>query len=173
VDITVRLFDANGHPLTTSRGSIVLSTSLGTLADLTDHNDGTWSATLTSLAVGTAAVTGLLDGAPIADTATVTFVAGPASPLTSTITADPPRTRIGGKGTAIRVRLFDAQGNRLTGSGGTVTLATTLGMLGAVEDRGDGSYRATLQSGVVGRALVTGSVNGVPMTAAVEVRFVD
>jgi adhesin/invasin len=118
-------------------------------------------------------VSGLLNGVPLADTATVIFHPGEASPVTSTIRANPrqvPADPV--TGTLIRVRLFDAQGNRLTRSGGMVTLSTTLGTLGPVADHGDGTYSATLQSSVPGRAVVTGTLNGVPMRAMDDVRFV-
>jgi adhesin/invasin len=174
VTITVRLLDANGNPLTASGGTVVLGATLGSLSTVTDHDDGTYTATLTSSQAGTALLSGLLDGVPIADTATVAFLAGPASPVTSTIRADPRRVPADpAKGTVIWVRLFDAQGNRLTISGGTVTLATTLGTLGPVVDRGDGTYTATLQSSVPGRAVVSGTLNGVPMTASDDVWFVS
>jgi hypothetical protein len=170
--VIVRLFDGNGNPLGKSGGVVTLATTLGSLSGVEDQGNGTYTALLTSTVVGSAVVTGMLDGTPIPDSAVVTFGPGPASPLTSILRADPDRVKDLAKGTVIRVRLFDAQGNRLRSSGGTVTLATTLGTLGPVVDKGDGTYRATLQSSVRGMAVITGTLNGVPMTASDTVRFV-
>lgn len=72
--ITVQLKDANGNNLTTSGGTVVLSTDLGTLGSVTDNGDGTYTATLTSATtVGTATISGTLAGTAITDTATVTM----------------------------------------------------------------------------------------------------
>jgi adhesin/invasin len=173
VTITVRLFDGNGNPLTASGGTVVLGTTLGGLSPVTDHQNGSYSATLVSSQVGTALVSGLLNGIPLADTAAATFTAGPASPLTATLRANPRRVAVDPiKGTTITVRLFDSRGNPLGTSGGTVALFTTLGTLGPVVDHGDGTYTATLASSVAGTAFVTGTLNGVSIAARDDVHFV-
>src|SRR5207342_2609764 len=89
------------------------------------------------------------------------ITAGSASTLTSTIAAD------GGATSTITVRLKDAVGNDLTGSGGTVALARTgTGSLSAVTDNADGSYTATLTAPTaVGGAAVTGTLNGFALAA--------
>jgi len=48
--ITVRLKDAAGVNLTSSGGTVVISTSAGTIGSVTDNNDGTYTAILTSAA---------------------------------------------------------------------------------------------------------------------------
>ena len=70
--ITAQLKDANGNNLTTSGGTVVLATTLGTLSAVTDNGDGTYTATLTSATTaGTATISGTLAGAAITDTETV------------------------------------------------------------------------------------------------------
>ena len=72
--ITVQLKDADGNNLNTGGDAVALSTDLGTIGTIMDNGDGTYSATLTAgTTAGTAIVTGTLNGAPITDTATVTF----------------------------------------------------------------------------------------------------
>ncbi len=71
--ITVTVNDSNGNR--TSGGSTVaLSTTAGSLSAVTDNHDGTYSATLTSsTTVGTATISGTVDGAAIGSNATVDF----------------------------------------------------------------------------------------------------
>src|SRR5690606_39251606 len=87
--ITVQLKDAAGNNLTASGGTVVLTTTLGTLDDFQDNADGTYTATLSSTVPGTAIISGTLDGNNLADTAGVTITVGAASLTASTITADP------------------------------------------------------------------------------------
>ena len=87
---------------------------------------------------------------------------GPASPLTSLISAAPSSIAADGSSTAtITVQLKDANGFDLTSGGDTVTLATTLGSLGTVTDNSDGTYEATLTSEItLGTATLTGTQIG-------------
>lgn len=77
--ITVQLKDANGNDLTSSGGTVVLTTDFGTLGTVTDNADGTYTATLLSSIVGSATVTGTLNGTAFTDDAQVVF-----TPLDST-----------------------------------------------------------------------------------------
>jgi len=74
--ITVRLKDQYGNALSTSGGSVTLGVSGagGSLGSVTDHGDGTYTATYTSAATtGVATITGELDATPITDIATITL----------------------------------------------------------------------------------------------------
>jgi len=70
--ITVQLTDAYGNNLLSGGDNVSLSTTGGTLSTVTDHSDGTYTATLTS---GTskkdAKISGTLNGVAMADTITV------------------------------------------------------------------------------------------------------
>ncbi len=64
--ITVQLKDAGGSNLTTGGDLVTLSTTAGTLSSVTDNNNGTYTATLTSSAApGTATITGTVNGGSI------------------------------------------------------------------------------------------------------------
>lgn len=96
-----------------------------------------------------------------------------ASPSLSSVDADP--DSIVGDGVAtstVTVRLRDPRGEPLASGGDTVTLATTAGSLTAVNDKGDGTYSATLTAGAEpAEALVSGTVNGEAIADAARVVF--
>jgi hypothetical protein len=74
VDISVQAEDFAGNDLSTSGGLVTLSSSAGTLGQVTDNGDGTYSATLTApTSPGTATISGTIDGNPITSTSMVTF----------------------------------------------------------------------------------------------------
>jgi hypothetical protein len=76
--ITVQAKDAGGNNLTSSGGTVTLNTNLGALGSVTDNNNGTYTATLTSgQTAGTATITGTINAASITDTETVTFTTPP------------------------------------------------------------------------------------------------
>jgi hypothetical protein len=163
--ITVQLKDAGGNNLTTGGDSVVLSTTAGSLGSVTDNNNGTYTAILTSsTTIETATISGTLNGAgnTIADTASVSFTASAASAATSLITALPTSITADGTSTStITVQLKDAGGNNLSTGGDTVVLSTTAGTLGNVIDNNDGTYTAILtSSAVVSVATISGTLNG-------------
>ncbi|HEU5473721.1 MAG TPA: Ig-like domain-containing protein, partial [Actinophytocola sp.] len=174
--VTVQLRGPLGNNITTGGHNVGIGTSLGTVSGVTDNNDGTYTATLTSATTaGTATVTFTLEGTLGTDTATVEFAPGPAVAATSVITADPTATTANGIATStITVRLRDAQGNNLTTGGATVVIATTAGiLLDQVVDNGDGSYTESLTSTTtVGIAEVSFTVNGSPGGDTATVEFV-
>lgn len=76
--ITVQARDANGNRLTTGGDAVTPTTSAGTLPDVTDNTDGTYTTTLTSAtSTGSALVSGTLNRVALTDPATVTFTAAP------------------------------------------------------------------------------------------------
>jgi hypothetical protein len=168
--ITVQLRDASGNALTASGGVVVLNTSAGTLTAVTDHANGSYTATLTAPATpGTITVSGTLGGATLTATATITASVGSASLTQSTLVASPTAVTVGGTST-ITVQLRDASGNALTTSGGVVALNATAGSLSTVTDLGNGSYSATLTAPVTpGTLTVTGTLAGNALTATASI----
>ena len=76
--ITIQVKDLNGKNITTGGDTLTLSTDAGTLSSITDNNDGTYTATLTSSStVETATITGTLNGDNINDSASVDFISVP------------------------------------------------------------------------------------------------
>jgi adhesin/invasin len=120
--LTVRLIDANGNPLTSSGGTVVLITDTGSVSATTDQGDGTYTATLLApTTTGTATISFTVDGVPAEATATVALVAGAADPTLTTIEASPGQVVADGVSTSVvTVRLRDALGNPITSSRGTV-----------------------------------------------------
>lgn len=172
--ITVQLKDANDNLLSIGGSPVMLTTSLGTISSVTDNNNGTYTATLTSSSsAGTALITGTVGGVAITDSESVSFVAGTASVSNSTITvANNALTANGISNTEILVQLKDSNGNNLSSGGAVVTLATTLGTIGTITDNNNGTYTATLTSSTTsGAATITGKIGGFNMTDSETVQF--
>ena len=82
--ITVTIRDADGNIRTDGGNDVFIEASLGDLSAVTDQNNGTYSATLTSTDSGTATVTAYLGSSNNGDeigTTTVAFVAGEATQI--------------------------------------------------------------------------------------------
>jgi len=172
--ITVQGVDVNGNDLITGGSSVTLSTTQGTLGAVSDLGDGRYESVLTSsVATGTAVITGIFDGGNIIDDASVVFSAGTASAGTTTITASASSIEADGTSTAtITVQAIDGNGNLLTTGGDVVVLSSNLGTLSAVNDLGNGRYVANLTStAVAGIATVTGTLNGVSLIDTEVVTF--
>ena len=74
--ITVQTKDAGGNNLTTSQGPVTLATTAGSLGSVTNNNNGSYSATLTTpvgRGSGSAVVSGTLNGSALLSTATVSL----------------------------------------------------------------------------------------------------
>ncbi|MBV5348625.1 hypothetical protein JZU61_03055, partial [bacterium] len=165
--ITVQLKDQWGNNLTTSRGTVTLSTTLGALTGVTDNSNGTYTATLSgnNTGAGTATITGSLSGTvtgAFTDDASVTITEGLPVLSKILITANP--TSITADQTStITIQLKDQWENNLTTSRGTITLATApIGHLTSVTDNSNGSYTATfsLTAFGTGTATITGNFAG-------------
>src|SRR5690606_20856479 len=166
--ITVQLKDAHGNALVTGGDSVELETDLGTVTPVVDNDDGTYTATFSSTASGTATIAGKLNGQEIASFVEVEVLPGPADAeqsimetSASSITTDDSAT--------ITVRLKDAHGNFLTAGGDDVELFADYGSLSSVTDEGNGTYTATFIAETPGTATITGTVNGVAMTDTVVI----
>ena len=84
--ITVQLKDVANANLTTSGGTVVVTTTSGTLGTVTDNGNGTYTVTLTSAGTaGTATLGFSINGAVATATTTVTFTA--AAAITSSATS--------------------------------------------------------------------------------------
>lgn len=176
--ITVEARDSFGNPIGTGGDTVVLDATLGGLSEVTDLGDGRYTATLTAASmVGTNTITGTINGDPIGQSATVEFRDDlQADASQSMIEANPDTLPADGMATAIiTVTAHDADGNPLTVGGDSVAIETTLGTLGTtVTDNGDGTYSAVLTAPTEpGTAIVTGFINGVPISMTTEITFFD
>ncbi|AGW41233.1 hemagglutinin/hemolysin-like protein [Leifsonia xyli subsp. cynodontis DSM 46306] len=99
--IVVRLLDADGNPLQGNGGTVVIATDAGSIGATKARGDGTYTATLTGAAEGTATLSFTLDGRRAEATAQVVFsdatapiapVVDPSNGSTITGTAEPGST---------------------------------------------------------------------------------
>ena len=153
--VTVRLKDSLGNNLTSSGGTVGLSTTAGSLSLVTDNGDGTYTATLTSpTTAGNASITGTLNGIGLATSAAVSLVPGPATKveLTGSVV-----DLASGAARVFTGTVEDANGNTINSDNSTVvTIAQTAG-----PGTASGGGSATVSSGVSSRpltAVLTGSV---------------
>ncbi|MFL5962507.1 MAG: OmpL47-type beta-barrel domain-containing protein [Gaiellaceae bacterium] len=122
--ITVQLKNAAGTNLAPGAGTVSLAVGAGSLGSVTNHDDGTYTATLTSSTVAqSVTVSGQLDGSGLASSAPVSYVAGPAAKLTFGV--EPPASAIAGQtlSPSVTVRILDANDNLVTSSSAAVTVA--------------------------------------------------
>ncbi|MGS0561722.1 beta strand repeat-containing protein [Microbacterium aurugineum] len=170
--LTVTLRDAQGNPVGIGGDTVLITSDLGTPSSVTDNSDGTYSATISSTTVGSAAVGFTIDGVPGTATVMVEFVPGAADPDSSTIVAAPSLVLADGVTAAtVTVTLRDAQGNPVGTGGDTVLITSDLGTPSAVTDNSDGTYTATLTSTVAGTATVGFEIDGAPGAATTAVQF--
>jgi hypothetical protein len=169
--ITVTLRHQGGVPVGVSAGVVELTTTGGSLGPVTDHADGTYTATLTAgTAVGDVVVRGSVDGRPITDSAVIRHLPSHPDMSTTTISATPATIIANGTATSqISVQVRDADGNPFERSAGTLTLSATLGTLGAVVDHQDGRYSAVLTAATIaGESSISGKLpNGDLATMAI------
>ena len=134
--ITVSLKDETGASLGKSGGAVSISASRGTVGPVTDANNGTYTAALTSAtAAGPSVVTASISGTSLASSANVNFTAGPAATIAVANAASNAQTAVVG-GTVANppsVKIADANGNPVSGvsvlfavasGGGSVTGAS-------------------------------------------------
>ncbi len=172
--ITVQARDATGAAITSSRGTVTLSTTAGSLGSVTDNGNGTYTAILTSSTTAeTATITGTIAGGVIGNPGSVNFVAGPVNAANTSISPNPASIPANGTSTStITVQARDVYNNILTSSGGVVTLNTTAGSLGSVTDNGNGTYTAILTSPpMTGMANITGTIAGTTIGQPASVIF--
>ncbi|MGS0561723.1 Ig-like domain-containing protein [Microbacterium aurugineum] len=172
--VTVTVRDSNGNVVPDAGPVVMITTTLGSASATTDHGDGSYTATVSSVTAGAATVGFTLSGVAQAPTAAVTFAPGPADAGTSMITATPGAIPADGIGTAtVTVTLYDANGNRISVGGPVVAMGTTTGTLGTVTDNGDGSHTAVLTAPTAsGTATLSFAVDGTPGAATTTVDFV-
>jgi gliding motility-associated-like protein len=174
--ITIQLKDSSNANLTTSGGTVLVTTSLGTLGTVTNNNNGTYTVVLTSSATaGTATIGFSINGTTATNTTAVTFtaVAITADPTKSTITASPTSIVANGTSTStITIQLKDSSNANLTTSGGTVLVTTSSGTLGTVTNNNNGTYTVVLtSSATAGTATIGFSINGTIATNTTSVIF--
>ncbi|MFJ7647573.1 InlB B-repeat-containing protein [Lysinibacillus sp. NPDC097279] len=172
--VTVKLKNVQGNDVLTGGETVTISSTLGTVSAVTDNNDGTYSATLTtSTVIGTATISASIGGRAMAATTSVQFVSGPPSAQNSTIAVTNSSLLADGTSqTMVTVKLKDAQNHEIKAGGAALEMSSTLGTLSAVADHNNGMYTATLTAPTtVGTATIGASVDGQALTAKAIVQF--
>jgi len=175
VAITLRMKDAYGNEVDIAPEDVVFTASLGEVGSASRTDDGgtvAYTANLTSTSTGRAIIGVTVGGIPLDLSARVDFLAGAPDSSRFVLTASPPALPADGASAAtITLRMFDAQGNALTESGGAVRLLSDLGELGTVTESVYGVYQATLTSDRPGTATIGAELDGQLITQTAAVRW--
>ncbi len=175
VTLTLQAKDAAGNNLTAGGLTVVFSnsggTSTGTIGGTTDHGNGTYSASFTGVAAGSATTIGAtIDAAAVTSALpSVTVTPGTASTSTSTVNVSS-STVASGSAVTLTLQAKDAAGNNLTAGGLTVVFSnsggTSTGTIGGTTDHGDGTYTASFTGVAAGSATTIGAtINAVAVTS--------
>lgn len=157
--VRVQLKDALGNNLTSSAGTVTMATDLGSLGSVTNNNNGTYDAVLTTSTIGTATVTAKLGGSDLTNSATVTVTTGGASATTTTLSVNASSLQPSQTAT-ITVVVKDASGNVISGATpSSIVLATSIGTIGTVSCT-SGTCTATYTAGTIGTASITAKISG-------------
>ena len=176
--ITVVLRDAQGAPLSSGGHQVALSTTRGTLGSVTDQGDGTYTATFTApTGVGTALITGTVDGEAIGGSATIVLAPGSISTEASDVEASTASgvPADGEAAATVMVGLRDASGNPIGGvaSGDFAVDVSGSGSAGTVtETNTTGTYRFSVTNTVAETVTVTVSALGVTLADRPSITFV-
>ncbi|MCK6078034.1 S-layer homology domain-containing protein [Paenibacillus silvae] len=172
--IKVTLKDAQGNQLTSGGESVAIMSTMGTVSEVTDNQNGTYSAILTApTTTGKATVSATVGGNTLSPTSTVQFTAGAPSLANSELEASPTSlTADGTSQSSIKVTLKDAQGNQLTSGGESVAIMSTMGTVSTVTDNQNGTYSAILTAPTTtGAATVSATVGGNTLADTVTVEL--
>ncbi len=178
-DVILESRDKRGARVYAGGHTVVFATSgggsHGTLGAVTDHEDGTYTASFTGIDAGSATtITATLDGQPVTQPLpTITVVPGPFAIGSTTLAVIPTTILVGGQA---RLELItrDQAGNPL-GRGGsrvrfTVASGTSTGTMGPVTDHGDGRYTASFTASAIGTPLTFGAtVDRATVTGALPI----
>ncbi|MDR9372337.1 invasin domain 3-containing protein, partial [Conexibacter sp. JD483] len=135
---------------------------------VSDHADGTYTATVTASTGAGAFEIGAATGALDADPVTLRQVAGPATELALTLAQ--PELLVGTGTTTATATLADAFGNPVAGEDVSI-VSDGSQPIGAVTDAGDGSYTATIDATTrAGRSTLTATAGSLRASATLTQR---
>ncbi|PKB91571.1 hypothetical protein A8A01_00225 [Ewingella americana] len=171
--IKLTLKDMNNNPvngLTVTFNSSLPNSSVG---GVTDHNDGTYTASLTGTTAGDSSITANIGGTPFgvsAASVTLTADSGNLSTANSTLVAAPDSFVANGTDSStVTLSLKDVHNNPVKGLTVTFLSSLTNSAIGLVTDHGDGTYSASLTGTTSGSTTITTKVGGAAfdVTAAI------
>jgi large repetitive protein len=152
--VTVTLKDASGNSIGVGGDTVAISSSLGSVGSVTDNGDGTYTATLTSAAAGTANLSFTVNGTAASATDSVSFNTGAVSSANSTVAIDSATAvSVDGGSHTITVTLKDDNGNLVAGQASS--LSADGATVGSFTETSDGVYTAKVTSTTSGTKAVT------------------
>jgi hypothetical protein len=165
VTATLQAKDSGGVNITSGGETVVIGSggAAFTVGATTDNSDGTYTATVTGVAAGSCAVTATIGGVTVSTTIPApTIIAIP----TATATATGPGTNFyAGRTATVTLTTPNAIGGLtvvISGGAGTVSVGT-------VTDVGNGTYTATATAIAAGTCQLTGTMDGVAISAGMPV----
>jgi protocatechuate 3,4-dioxygenase beta subunit len=159
--ITVSLKDAQGASIGRSGGVVTISASRGSVGAVSDQNNGTYTATLTSsTTAGPSVVSAFVGGATLSNTATVNFIAGPAASITVANASSNGQTAAVGSTVPNppSVKVMDANANPVQGATVAFAVATGGGTITGATQTTDASGVATVGSWRLGNTAGTNTL---------------
>ncbi len=147
--ITVSLKDAQGASIGKSGGVVTITSTRGTVGAVSDQNNGTYAATLTSsTAAGASIVSAAVGGAALSNTAIVNFIAGPAASIAVANASSNGQSAVVGSTVANppSVKVTDANNNSVQGITVTFAVASGGGSITGATQTTDASGVATVGS---------------------------
>ena len=144
-------------------------TAGGTFSSVTDHKNGTYTATFTGTKAGSNTITATIGGHAVTSTPpTVTVIPGAFSLLKSTVTLSAAQVTSGNSAT-VTLLARDANGNQETGGGLMVAFGlgtgSASGTFSVIADNGNGTYTATITGTKAGSNTITATIGGQKVTS--------
>ncbi|MEE9326609.1 MAG: invasin domain 3-containing protein [Cocleimonas sp.] len=172
--LTITVKDDGNLPL--SGLSVIISQGAGSsnIGSVTDNNDGTYTASITSLVAETVTYSIKADNVLITQTANITFetIASLVDANTSTVTSAPTTVVADGSDTStITVTVNDASSNPLLGLTVSIDQGSGNSTIGAVTDNTDGTYSFDVISTTLETVTYTATADGISITDTAEVEF--
>ena len=173
--LTLTARDSNGNQLSSGGLTVVFSlnggTSSGSIATVSDNNNGTYTAILTGTAAGTATnVKATIGGSSVTSTSpTLTVTSGAVSLATSLVSVSATSVASGYTVTTT-VTLKDAYGNQKETGGSAIVMSrtggTAVGTFSSVTDNSNGTYTSTFTGTTAGTATsIKATVGGSAITS--------
>ncbi|WP_345762371.1 invasin domain 3-containing protein [Diaminobutyricibacter sp. McL0608] len=161
---TVRLFDTVGDPLTAPH-TVTVSSGIGTVGTVSRNADGSYSAQVSSTALGQGTVAFTVDGATGPVTKQISFVAGAADLAKSTMSVSSgTRVADGVETHTITALIKDASGHPVLAQSSALTAGTTSslgrGAITSFSETTPGTYVASITSTVSGPKNISVALGG-------------
>lgn len=176
--ITVSLIarDAAGNRLNNGGLDVAFShlggTSTGSFGTVTDHGDGSYSASFIGVASGSpTTIRASISGNSLTSLFPTAMVVPDSLSLSQSAVSVGAATVASGSSLTLTLTARDAAGNQLTDGGLTVAFSasggTSTGSIGPITDQGNGIYTASFAGAIAGSAkAISATIDGVSITSA-------